>query len=352
MQIGVTFPSSTDFPATLAEMAAYDAAGVDAIWLGESYGFDALTPLGALTQLTSRALLGTGIVSAYSRTPTALAQSAYTLDALSDGRAVLGLGASGPAVIEGWHGVAYQSPVARISDTIDLCRKIWRREQAVGLGTHPVPVNQRRPLKIMAQGARSEIPIYVAALGTRSVQMTATKADGWLAMMFWPERAGEVWGEALASGAAARSDELQPLRIVAPAYVAIESDEAEHLQRLRAHTAHYVGGMGPRGQNFYHEVLCRYGLEADADRIAELYLDKRRDEAADAVPDDYLHGVSLIGSRRHVEQRLRAYAAAGVSMLNVTLAGQTVDERVEQLTLLKELATGIVPAAPGLGEQQ
>lgn len=341
MKIGVTFPSSTDFPAMIAEIAAYDAAGVDAIWLGESYGFDAIGPLGALSQVTSSAQLGTGIISVYSRTPSLIAQSALTLDALSGGRAVLGLGASGPAVIEGWHGVEYERPVARISATIDICRRIWKREPATGSPVYPLPMDGRRALKVMAHGPRSAIPIYIAALGPKSVRMTARKADGWTATMFWPERANEVWGAALTEGAAQRDPDLAPLQIVAPAYVAVEQDMDAHLDRLRAHTAHYVGGMGPRGQNFYHEVLSRYGLGAAADRIADLYAAKQRTEAAAAVPQEYLDGVALIGSRDQVAARLAAYARAGVEMLNVTLAGETIEDRVAQLQIIKTLAASL-----------
>jgi F420-dependent oxidoreductase-like protein len=338
MKIGVTFPSSTDFPAMITEIAEYDAAGADAIWLGESYGFDAVTPLGALSQVTATAQLGTGIISVYSRTPSMIAQTALTLDALSGGRAALGLGASGPAVIEGWHGVGYDRPLGRISATIDICRRIWNREPATGGSGYPLPINDRRALKVMARGPRSMIPIYIAALGPQSVRMAARKADGWTATMFWPERAADIWGEPLAQGAARRPEGLAPLQIVAPAYVAIEQDEEGHLGRLRAHTAHYVGGMGPRGQNFYHEVLSRYGLGVDADRVADLYLGKQREQAAAAVPQEYLDGVALIGSKAHVAERLAAFARAGVSMLNVTLAGESIDDRVAQLRLVKELA--------------
>lgn len=338
MKIGVTFPSSTDFPAMIGEIAQYDAAGADAIWLGESYGFDAVSALGALTQVSRHALLGTGIVSVYSRTPAMLAQTALTLDALSGGRAVLGIGASGPAVIEGWHGVRYERPVDRIAATIDICRRVIGRERVTGADAYPIPVNDRRPLKAMARGPRTRIPIYVAALGQRSVRMTARKADGWSAMMFWPERAGDVWGAALRRGGAQRDADLAPLEIVAPAHVAIEHDEQAHLQRLRAHTAHYVAAMGPRGQNFYHDVLTRYGFGAAADEVTDLYLDRQQDRAAAAVPQEYLDGISLIGSRQRVAERVAAYAAAGVTMLNVALGGDTVQERVAQLRLLKEIA--------------
>ena len=341
MKIGVTFPSSTDFPAMIAEIAEYDANGVDAIWLGESYGFDAVAPLGALSQVTSNAQLGTGIVSVYSRTPSMLAQTALTLDALSGGRAVLGLGASGPAVIEGWHGVPYDRPLGKISATIDICRRIWNREPATGASAYPLPLNERRALKIMARGPRSAIPIYVAALGPQSVRMTARKADGWTATMFWPEKAGQVWGEALDEGTAQRHEGLGPLEIVAPAYVAIEHDEQAHVDRLRAHTAHYVGGMGPRGQNFYHEVMTQYGYGTAADRVADLYLAKQKAEAAAAVPQEYIDGVSLIGSRERVSERLEAFAKAGVSMLNVTLTGESLEDRVAQLRLVKDLAAAL-----------
>lgn len=196
-------------------------AGLDVVWVAEAYSYDAVSLMGYLAARTERVQIGAGILPIYSRTPTLTAMTAAGLDALSNGRAILGLGASGPQVIEGFHGVPYDKPVTRTREIIEICRKVWRRErlQHEGLYTIPLPEGQGtglgKPLKLINHPVRSEIPIYVASLGPKNVEMTAEKADGWLPLFYLPEKAQDVWGADLAAGAAKRSADLGPMEIVA-----------------------------------------------------------------------------------------------------------------------------------------
>ena len=239
-------------------------------------------------------------------------------------------------MIEGWHGRPYAEPLATTREFVRVCRAAWAKERVESepLG---IPHGDRRPLKLMCRPVRDSIPIHLATMGPKAVEQTAEIADGWLAMMFWPERAEQIWGTALANGAAKRPAALPPLRISAPAYLALD-DDGRHEHSYRLHVAHYVAAMGPPGQNFYHRLMSSYGFTAAADRIQELYLAKQPDAAAAAVPDEYVAATALIGSAQHVTDRLAAYAAAGVSMLNLTPAGDTRDERVAQISGLRALA--------------
>ncbi|WP_153502762.1 LLM class flavin-dependent oxidoreductase [Cumulibacter manganitolerans] len=340
MRIAVTYGSSTDFPAVIDDVVAYEEAGIDAVWLGESYGYDAISSLGALAYATSRIQIGSGIIPVHTRSAPLIAQTAAGLDALSGGRFALGIGTSGPAVVEGWHGRAYAAPVRTVAETIQVCRAAWARERVANdfLG---VPAGDRRPLKMMARPPRADIPIFVAGLGPRSVRSLAAHADGWLTVMFWPERAQSVWGEQLAEGSARRSADLAPLQITAPVYVAIDPDDDSHELAMRQNAAHYVSVMGPPRDNFYYDLMCRYGLQAEADAVTEAYLAKDVERAARLVPDEFVAATSLIGSAEHVRERVEAFAAAGVTMLNTTLAGESRQERIEQLRRLRAITAEV-----------
>ncbi|GGM47515.1 LLM class F420-dependent oxidoreductase [Dactylosporangium sucinum] len=312
-------------PRTAAEQAAaWESAGLDAIWVAEAYGFDAPTIMGFLAARTERLAIGSAILPIYSRTPALLAQTAAGLDALSGGRAMLGLGASGPQVVEGWHGVPYDKPLARTREIIEICRQAWRREPLVHEGTYRLPLPPERgtglgkPLKLLTHPVRDRIPIYVAALGDRNVAMTAELAEGWLPFLYLPERAGQAWGDGLAAGSAKRDPSLGPLDIVAGGPLAI-GDDVTHLRELgRPMIALYVGGMGARGRNFYHDVVTRYGFGEAADKIQDLYLSGQKEAAAAAVPDELLELSSLIGPEGYVRDRIAAFKAAGVTTLTVT----------------------------------
>lgn len=327
MRLSVILPYAGDVRATVERAVAWEQAGVDVLWVPEAYGFDAVTVLGFLAARTRRVGLGSAILPIYTRTPTLLAQTAAGLDALSGGRALLGIGASGPQVVEGWHGVAYDHPVGRTREVVELCRRAWRRETLRSEGHYRLPLPPERgtglgrPLKMLTRPVRERIPIYVASLGPANVRMTAEVADGWLPALFLPEKAAQVWGEALAAGGAKRSGELDPLEVVGGGPFAIGSDLAAAREHARRWIALYVGGMGARGRNFYHDLVVRYGYPAEADRIQELYLAGRKAEAAAAVPAELLEAVCLIGPPGHVRERVAAYAAAGVTMLQLAPVG-------------------------------
>jgi F420-dependent oxidoreductase-like protein len=253
------------------------------------------------------------------------------VDALSGGRCILGIGASGPQVIEGFHGIPFDSPVGRVDELISMCRTVWRREPLVHEGRHysvPLPPGQGlglgKPLKMIDHPVRPSIPVYVAATGPRNVSNVARAADGWIPIFFWPERAGRVWGDALAAGLRERDPALGELEIVAGATVAITED-AELTERLRdtvrSQLALYIGGMGARDMNFYNDLACRYGLEGPARTIQDHYLAGRKGEAAAAVPADLVAGTTIIGPAGLVRDRLAAYREAGVTVLNVNPAG-------------------------------
>jgi F420-dependent oxidoreductase-like protein len=307
---------------TVAEL---ERAGLDLVWIAEAYGFDGASLMGYIAAKTSTVQIASGILPIYTRTPTLIAMTAAGVDALSDGRCVLGLGASGPQVIEGWHGVKYDAPIGRTREIIDVCRQVWRREDKL---THegrfynmPLPEGEGtglgKPLKIIAHPVRSEIPIWVASLGPKNVQMTAEVADGWMPILFDPAKADDVWGEDLAIGAANRSADLDTLQITAGGLVAIGDDVKGFLDFVRPMVALYVGGMGARGKNFYNTLFQRYGYEAEAKEIQDLYLDGKKKEAAAIIPQDFLEAISLVGPEGYIKERIAAFGEAGVTHLNV-----------------------------------
>jgi F420-dependent oxidoreductase-like protein len=340
MRLATTLQYAGDPRNTAEQAAGWEAAGLDAIWVAEAYGFDAPTIMGFLAARTERLAIGSAILPIYSRTPALLAQTAAGLDALSGGRAMLGLGASGPQVVEGWHGVAYDKPLARTREIIEICRQVWRREPLVHDGVYrlPLPPEQGtglgKPLKLLTRPVRDRIPIYLAALGDRNVTLTAEVAEGWLPFLYLPERAGQVWGDALAAGAAKRDPALGPLDIVAGGPLAIGEDVIHLRELARPTIALYVGGMGAKGRNFYHDVVTRYGFGEAADRIQDLYLSGQKEAAAAAVPDELLELSSLIGPEGHVKERIAAFKEAGVTTLNVTPLGA---EPQRQLAAVKAM---------------
>jgi F420-dependent oxidoreductase-like protein len=331
MKLAMAVNYSGDPRDAAKQAQALETRGVDLAWVAELYSFDSVSILGYLAGATERMELMAGILPIYSRTPTLTAMTAAGLDAVSQGRFVLGLGASGPQVIEGWHGVPYDQPLGRTREIIDICRKVWRRERLTNDGPLyplPLPADQGtglgKPLKIINHPVRSEIPIYVASLGPKNVELTAEVADGWLPIFFHPEKAPSVWGDALAAGLAKRAEALGPLETIAGGTLAFCDDEAT-AQRLRDANrpliALYVGGMGSRGKNFYNDIFVRYGYEAEARKIQDAYLDGRPDEAAALIPDEFLSAANLIGDEGFIRDRVAAFRAAGVTYLQATPMG-------------------------------
>lgn len=309
------------------EAAALEAAGLDAVWVAEAWGFDSPTIMGYLAARTERMKIGSAILNVYSRTPALIAQTAAGLDAVSGGRALLGLGASGPQVVEGWHGKPYDRPLGRTRETVELCRRVWRRETIDHHGiTHmplPAPMGSGlgKPLKILTRPVRPAVPVYIASLGPANVRMTAEIADGWLPTLFIPEKAAAVWGGPLAEGTAKRAPELGPLQTVAGGLLAIGEDAAAARDLARPQIALYVGGMGAPGKNFYNDLAVAYGYGEEARRIQELYLAGRKRDAAAAVPDEFCELMTLCGPEGYVRERVEAFREAGVTMLNVTPVG-------------------------------
>ncbi|QYX76566.1 LLM class F420-dependent oxidoreductase [Streptomyces akebiae] len=266
-RLGIKSGGVLDFLWAVEEVVRLEKAGLDAVWVAEAYGFDSPTLMGYLAARTERVTIGSYIINIYSRTPALIAQTAAGLDVLSQGRALLGLGASGPQVVEGWHGRPYDKPLGRTRETVELCRRIWRREviDHHGIVDMPLPPEKGgtlgKPLKFLNHPVRSEIPIHVAALGPANVRMTAEIADGWLPHLFIPEKAGQIWGGALAEGLARRPAERGNLQIAAGSLLAVGQDAAAARDLLRPMIALYLGGMGAKGKNFYNDLARAHGYK-------------------------------------------------------------------------------------------
>ena len=319
------------------QVAGLEKAGLDTIWVAEPYGFDSPTLMGYLAAKTETVEIGAGILNIYSRTPGALLQTAAGLDNVSGGRAVIGLGASGPQVIEGFHGVPYDKPLGRTREIVGLLRQGLRREALTSDGIYkiPLPADQGlglgKPLKLLNKPERPDVPLWVAALGQKNVAGTAEYADGWLPFLFHPEKAAEVWGDALAAGTAKRPDNLGPLEVSAGGLVAIGDDVKDRLDLMRPMYALYVGGMGARGKNFYNDLACQYGFEQEAREIQDLYLDGHKRDAEAKVPLAWLEAGNLVGPASYVKERIAAFAEAGVTSLQVTPASDDPAATIRQV---------------------
>ncbi|MCE2808028.1 MAG: LLM class F420-dependent oxidoreductase [Actinobacteria bacterium] len=338
MKFGMQIDYAGGFAESAAKVAEFEKAGLDIAWVAEAYGFDAPTFMGYLAAKTESITIGAGILPIYTRTPTLMAMTAASMDTLTGGRFILGLGASGPQVIEGFHGVKYDAPLGRTREVIDICRLVWKRERVTYNGkyyTLPLPADQGtglgKPLKMIAKPIREDIPVWIASLGPKNVEMTAEIADGWLPIFYMPERAQDVWGVDLAAGAAKRDPNLGPLEISAGGLVAIGDDMSEVAEMARPMVALYVGGMGAKGRNFYNDLMCRYGYEEEATKIQDLYLEGKKDEAAALVPSEFLKLTNLCGPEGFVRERIEAYAAAGVSVLNIIPVGGNPTATIEKL---------------------
>jgi F420-dependent oxidoreductase-like protein len=323
------------------QVAELERAGIDVVWVAEAYGFDSPTLMGYLAAKTETVQIGSAILNIYSRTPGTLLQTAAGLDNVSGGRAVLGLGASGPQVIEGWHGVPYSKPLGRTAEIVDLVRRGLKREKLTNDGTFKLPLTKEdgavtglgKPLKILTHPERDTIPIWIAALGPKSVEQAATIADGWIPHLFHPEKSHLVWGDALAAGAQQRDPALGPLHVTAGGMVAIgEGPETKALLDFaRPLFALYVGGMGAKGKNFYNDVARAYGYEQEAEEIQDLYLAGHKKEAEAKVPTEWLEACNLVGPASYVQERIAAFREAGVTHLTVMPASDDPAATVRQI---------------------
>ncbi|GAA4094507.1 LLM class F420-dependent oxidoreductase [Actinomadura miaoliensis] len=348
MRIGMALNYAGGFKETVEELADFEKAGLDIVFVAEAYSFDAVSQLGYIAARTERLQIASGILPIYSRTPTLLAMTAAGLDYVSEGRFTLGIGASGPQVIEGFHGVPYTAPLGRTREVIEICRKVWRRERLEHSGRHyamPLPEGQGtglgKPLKIINRPVRADIPVLVAAIGPKNVELTAEIANGWEPIFYVPEKAAEVWGPSLAAGRARRDPALGDLDVVGQAPLAIGDDVDGYLEFGRPMAALYIGGMGAKGKNFYNDLCRRYGWEKEAEEIQDLYLDGKKDEAAAKVPYELLQKMSLIGSEGHVRERLAAMKESGVTTLNVTPIAGDHKGRLALVEKIKEMAADL-----------
>jgi F420-dependent oxidoreductase-like protein len=349
MRVGMPMPYSGGFAETVERLGDYEKAGLDIVFLPEAYSFDSVSQLGYVAAKTTTLEIGADILNVYSRTPALLAMTAAGLDYVSGGRFTLGLGASGPQVIEGFHGVPYTAPVGRTREVVEICRQVWRREKVSYAGKHfQLPLDEAhggtglgKPLKLINHPVRDRIPIVLAALGPRNVALAAEIAEGWEPVFFYPERAAETFGESLAAGRARRDPALGPLQIVVDTSLAITEnpdEQAAALAGVRAYLALYVGGMGARGRNFYNDVAVRYGYADAAATVQDLYLAGRKDEAAAALPDELVRGVSLVGAPGAVAERVAAFREAGATTLNAIPLAGTHERRVGDIERLRELS--------------
>lgn len=340
---------SGGFKESAQQVAELEKAGLDLVWVAEAYGFDGVSLMGYLAASTETVQIASGILPIYTRTPTLLAMSAAGVDALSDGRCHLGLGASGPQVIEGWHGVPYDKPLGRTREIVEVCRQVWAREDRLvhdgPLYHMPLPEGQGtglgKPLKIIAHPVRPRIPIWIASLGPKNVETTAEIADGWMPLFFHPDKAKEVWGDDLARGREKRSADLDDLWITAGGLLAIGDDAHAMRDLARPMVALYVGGMGAKGRNFYNDLVCRYGFEKEAAEIQDLYLAGKKQEAAAIVPDALLEATSLCGPAGYVKEKVAAFAEAGVTHLNVTPIPGTDQTQASLISELKGWCEGL-----------
>lgn len=330
MKLITLLPYAADFHTSARKVVEMEKAGLDAVLVAEAYSFDSVSQVGYLSAVTERVQIGTGIVNVYSRTPALLGMTAAGCDYVSGGRFFLGLGASGPQVIEGFHGIEYQKPLTRTREVIDVVRSVVRREVLNYQGaTVAAPLPEGRgtglgkPLKLINHPVRSSVPIWWASLKTASVRATAATADGWLPVMYIPELADKVWGDALTEGSKDRPGELGALDIAAGGLVAIGDDLDIPALRDKARTfiALYTGGMGARGKNFYNDIITAYGFGDHARTIQDLYLDGKKNEAEAAIPDELLEKLTLIGPRGYAADRLAAFREAGVTYLNIEPIG-------------------------------
>jgi F420-dependent oxidoreductase-like protein len=348
MRIGMSLNYAGGFAETVEELADYERAGLDIVFVPEAYSYDAVSQLGFIAARTTRLQIASGILQLYSRTPALTAMTAAGLDYVSNGRFVLGIGASGPQVIEGWHGVPYDFPLGRTREIVEICRKVWARERLEYQGKHyqiPLPAGQGtglgKALKLINHPVRDHIPVVLAAIGPKNVELAAELAEGWEPIFYLPEKAGEVWGGALAAGQAKRDPALGPLEVFAQAALAIGDDVSGYIDLIKPMLALYVGGMGaPRdkGPNFYFNLATRYGYGSDAEKIQDAYQAGRKDEAAGYVPHELVERISLIGTEDFVRERVAALRESGVTTLNVTPLAATHAERVALIEKIRDLA--------------
>ena len=324
-----------------------DRLGYAVAWAAEAYGSDAATVLAWIAAQTTRIDVGSAVFQIPGRTPANTAMTAATLDTLSGGRFRLGLGVSGPQVSEGWHGVRFDRPLSRTREYVAIVRKVLARERVTFEGEHftlPLPDGPGKALTLTVHPVRERIPIYLAAIGPKNLELAGEIADGWLALFFAPESAEQSLRH-IAAGRAKAGLTMDGFDVVPTVPVVIGDDVARCADLVRPYAALYVGGMGSRDTNFYHQLACRMGYEAAADEVQDRYLAKDYAGAAAAVPLEFIDRTSLIGPPPRIGARLHDYANAGVTTLTVAASVGTLEQRLGIVRAMSQIL-----AASGLGE--
>jgi F420-dependent oxidoreductase-like protein len=340
MKLAINFsPSNEDWEVAVTYAVEAERLGVDIAWSPEFWGYDAATPLAYLAAKTSRIRLGTGIMQIGARTPAMTAMTAMTLASLSGDRFVLGLGVSGPQVIEGWHGVRFDRPLQRMREVVEILRMVTRGERLVYHGEIydlPLPGSEGKAL-VPGARPRPNLPIYLATLGPKSLELTGELADGWLGTSFMPEHAS-MFFDAIATGAKRVGRSLADLDLqVAAGVVAFSDDVERHIAPRKPGLAFTLGAMGSRKHNYYNDVYRRAGYEDVAIEVQDLWFKKQREEAAARIPDELVLKTNLLGTEDMVRDRIRVHRAAGVTTLRVEPDGETLDERLATLGRLVDL---------------
>src|ERR671911_981709 len=294
-----------------------DRLGYSVVWAAEAYGSDAPTVLSWVAAQTERVDVGSAVMQIPARTPACTAMTAATLDSLSGGRFRLGLGVSGPQVSEGWHGVRFDRPLGRTREYVDIVRRALTRQRLSYDGEHwtlPLPDGPGKAIQLTVHPVRERIPVYLAAIGPKNLELTGQIADGWLAIFFSPEHAAESLAH-VEHGRSAAGLTMDGFDVVPTVPVVVGDDLEACAAPVRAYTALYIGGMGSREQNFYNRLAVRMGYAEEAKRVQDIYLSKQVAEAAEAVPQEFIERTSLIGTKDRIRDRIRQYAAAGVGTL-------------------------------------
>ncbi len=334
--------ANDDWQAASDYVVEAERLGVDCLWSAEAWGHDAATPLAFMAARTSRIRLGTGIMQAGTRTPALIAMTAMSLAAMSGGRFMLGLGVSGPQVIEGWHGIRFERPVQRLRETVEIVRSATRGERLTYKGKIyelPLPGGEGKALRSAAK-PQPEIPIYLATLSPRSLELTGEIADGWLGTSFMPEHA-RVFFDHLEAGAVRAGRSLAQLDLQAGGVVAFSDDVERLIPPRKPGLAFTLGAMGSRQHNFYSDAFKRAGYQDVAVEVQRLWLDGHREEAASRVPDELVLKTNLLGTEAMVRKRLETYREAGITTLRVEPAGDTFDARLATLGRLLELVRAL-----------
>jgi F420-dependent oxidoreductase-like protein len=339
MKLGLILPydGGLTFAEGLELTHRAEAMGFDSVWVPEAWGTDAISILGGLAARTQRIRLGTGIVNVFSRSPALLAQTAATLDLISDGRFILGLGTSGHRVVAGWHGVPFDRPVQRMRETVAIVRQILRQER---LRFNGEVFQLQQGLKLLARPLKAEVPIFLATLTPAGLRLTGEVADGWIPTLFSPDHM-DVFRPHLEAGARASGRSLDSLEIAPHVEVIVDDDRSRARDALRPWAALYLGGMGSKQKNFYNQLVQRYGFREQAEAIQDLYLAGKKLEAIRMVPDDLIDSIAIAGPEGLVRERLAHWEAAGVSSLLAASVGSTQAQRLRTIEILATSAQAV-----------